>query len=157
MSDASVVDPHAPSSEDTLSRTSSANTAPPTPDDISRWQHHIGFEKFAESLQAAAKAAFPNQNKSRYSKVSVLLLSWEDEDPKLPVSMEVDKLEHIFRDLYGFQTELWRIPDQNSHLKVNQKIIDLISSEDDPKQHLFIVYYAGHAILTRDRLLAWTG
>ncbi len=33
-------------------------------------------------------------------------------------------------------------------MKVNQRIIDLIDVEDDPKEHLFIVYYAGHAILT---------
>jgi hypothetical protein len=84
------------------------------------------------------------------------MLSWEDEDPNLPVSLEIEKLEEVFKNVYGFQTEAWKIPDRSSHLKVNQKIIDLITLEEDPKQHLFIVYYAGHATLIRDRLLAWS-
>jgi hypothetical protein len=157
MSESSLPDSQSVSSEDHRSRASSPNTTPPTPDDISRWQSHISLQQFGEHLQAAANAVFPNKTKSRYSKVSVLLLSWEDEDPNLPVSLEVEKLENIFGNLYGFQTEAWKIPETNSHVKVNQKIIDLITAEDDPKQHLFIVYYAGHASLTRDRLLAWTG
>ncbi|KAE9371438.1 hypothetical protein N431DRAFT_483980 [Stipitochalara longipes BDJ] len=144
------------SSEEHRSRDSSPISAPPTPDDISRWQCHMSLQHFGESLQAAAEAVFPNRTKPRYSKVFALILSWEDEDPNLPVHLEIEKLEYIFRDLYGLQTEVWKIPNQNSHVRVNQKIIDLITLEDNPEQHLFVVYYAGHATLTRDRLLAWT-
>jgi hypothetical protein len=129
---------------------------PPTPDDISRWQDHIGLQEFGEGLQAAAKAVFPNSSKSRYSKVSVLMLSWQDEDPNLPVSIEIDHLNGVFRCIYGFETEIWKIPDSNCHAKLNRKVLDFVTTEDDPADQLFIVYYAGHARLTRDRLLAWT-
>jgi hypothetical protein len=83
-------------------------------------------------------------------------LCWEDEDPKLPVSIEIEKFIDVFKSDYGFDTEVWRIPGQNSHAKLNQKILNLIDTDNDPKDHLFIVYYGGHARLTHDRLLSWT-
>jgi hypothetical protein len=84
------------------------------------------------------------------------MLSWEDEDPNLPVSIEIEDLDNIFKHVYGFETEIWRIQDQNCHAVVTRKILDLVTIDDDPKEHLFIVYYAGHAKLTKDRLLSWT-
>jgi hypothetical protein len=47
---------------------------------------------FDEGLQAATRVTFPNTNKSSYSKVSVLMVSWEDEDPNLPLSIEMERL-----------------------------------------------------------------
>lgn len=135
---------------------SSTSTKPPTPDDISRWSCHISLQKFGEELQAAADAAFPNISTSRYTSVSVLMIMWEDEDPYLPVSIEIAKLHDIFQRLYGFKTEVWRIPGQKSHAKVNRKILDLADVEGNPSEHLLIVYYAGHGLLTTNRLLAWT-
>ena len=88
--------------------------------------------------------------------MSVLLLSWEDEDPKLPVSLEIKQLDNVFKNLYGFETETWEIPNQNCHGLLNRKILDFVMTEDDPADHLFIVYYGGHAKLTKDRLLSWT-
>jgi hypothetical protein len=65
---------------------SSANsTPPPTFADHDRWQYHIELEDFTKGLQAAANAVFPNNQISRYTKVFVLMLSWADEDPNLPV------------------------------------------------------------------------
>jgi hypothetical protein len=143
------------SDEDRSPSTSSSNASPPTPDDISRWQYHIDLQNFGKSLQAAAKAAFPNNSKSRYTKLSVLMLSWENEDPRLPVSIEIEELTEVFKNIYGFETEIWRIPDQNSHGMVSQKILDFAVMIDDPRDHLFIVYYAGHSKLTEDRQLSW--
>ena len=77
------------SSEEFDEYTSSPNSTPPaTLSDIDRWQHHISLQSFGDGLQAAANAVFPNVSNSRYSKVSVLMLCWEDEDPGLPVSLE---------------------------------------------------------------------
>jgi hypothetical protein len=104
----------------------------------------------------AANAIFPNTSKLRYKTVSTLLLSWEDEDPNLPVSIEINELSAVFENGYGFETEKWKIPDQNSHARLNRKILDFVVTEDDPRDYLFIVYYAGHAKLTSDRLLSWT-
>jgi hypothetical protein len=144
------------SSPDTIPLQDPSTTILPTPDDISRWQCHIDLERFGQSLHAAAKAVFPNTSKTRYKEVSVLMLCWEDEDPKLPVSVEIEKLDEVFRNKFGFHTDVWKIPGRNSHAKLTQRILDLIDTEDDPKDHLFIVYYGGHAKLTHDRLLSWT-
>jgi len=78
------------SSSEHRSDNSSSATAPPTPNDTNRWKSHISLQQFGERLQASAKAVFPNVAKSRYSKISVLMLSWEDQDPSLPISIEVE-------------------------------------------------------------------
>jgi hypothetical protein len=84
------------------------------------------------------------------------MLCWEDEDPQLPVSIEIQKLLEVFRDTYHYATEVWRIPDQGCHSKLNKKILDFTEIGSDSKEHLKIVYYAGHARLTKNRLLTWT-
>lgn len=156
MSTTSATSQPALSDEGHISFTTSPNTMPHTPDDISRWQCHIDLQNFGKGLQEAARAAFPNVSKSRYTNVSVLLLSWENEDPRLPVSIEIEELDEVFRNIYGFKTEIWKIQDQNCHGKVNQKILDFAVMIEDPRDHLFIVYYAGHSQLTKDRRLSWT-
>ncbi|KAH6713371.1 hypothetical protein BKA61DRAFT_552970 [Leptodontidium sp. MPI-SDFR-AT-0119] len=136
---------------------SSANsTPPPTFSDLDRWRYHIDFQKFSSDLQAAANAVFPNDTKSRYTKVSVLMLSWENEDPNLPVSQEIDKLYDVFKNQYRYETDRWTIPDENCHYKLTEKIMDYVKPAEDSKTHLKIVYYAGHARLTETRLLVWT-
>ena len=133
-----------------------ASTPPPSPHDIDCWQHHIDLKEFGEDLQIAARAVFPNGTKCRYSKVSVLLLSWEDEDPQLPVSLEIEKLFSVFHNIYHFDTEIWKIPDENPHYKLNQKVLDFVVPEPQSTNHLKIVYYAGHGRLSRERTLQLT-
>jgi hypothetical protein len=137
---------------------SSPNSTPPPPtfDDIDRWRYHTDLRKFGESLEKAANAVFPNDRKSRYSHVSVLMLSWADEDPMLPVSREIDELHRVFRDVYHFETDRWTIPDLDSHFKVTKKVMDFVKPTPDNKSKLKIVYYAGHARLMSTRGLAWT-
>lgn len=133
---------------------SSTGTTPPTPDDIDRWQYHINLQEFGHELQSAAKAVFPNTTRSRYTRVLVLMMCWDDEDPQLPVSLEISRLFRVFKEIYNFETEIWKIPDANCHAKVTQKILNFVG--DDDKEHLKIVYYAGHGRLTENRLLMWT-
>jgi len=136
---------------------SSPNTTPPPrADEIDQWQCHIGLQRFGQELQAAANKAFPNIEKSRYTNVYVLLLSWEDEDPNLPVSLEILKLLKVFKNIYRFETEIWHIPDQDCHAEVCQKILNFAKLGGNSKEHLKIVYYAGHGKLARNRLLSWT-
>ena len=140
---------------------SSLNTTPQSFDDFDRWQAHIGLKTFGEGLQAAAQAIFPNESRSRYTKVYVLMIYWENqdwqtEDPTLRISREVSNLQNTFVDIYNFQTEVWTIPDESCHLEVNQKILDFVKLGGDSDDHLKIVYYAGHTKLTKNRRLAWT-
>jgi len=127
---------------------------PPTAEEIDRLNYHNGLQKFGEALEEAAKAVLPNNAKSRYRNVHVLFLSWEDEDPQLPVSLEIAKLHDVFVNIYHFQSEIWHISSQNSHNKVSKKILEFVG--EDHKDDLKIVYYAGHGRLTQNRLLSWT-
>jgi hypothetical protein len=136
---------------------SSSSTAPPlTPHDIDRWSKHISLKEFGEDLQSAGRALFPNETKSRYTSVTVLVLSWQDEDPNLPVSLEISRLVDVFRSIYHFGVDEWKIPNQNSHWAVNQKIMTFVAPGPNDKEHLKIVYYAGHGRLTKTRSLEWT-
>jgi hypothetical protein len=136
--------------------TSNSTPPPPTAAEIDRWHYHTEMKRFGDSLQAATNAVFPNERRSRYSNVSVLMISWEDEDPRLPVSLEMEKLKRVFQDLYQFHTEHWKIPDQNSHHKLAKKIVDFVEPTEQSATHLKIIYYAGHARLLDTRGLAWT-
>jgi hypothetical protein len=114
---------------------SSSTAPPPTPHDIDRWSKHISLQEFGESIQSAARALFPNETKSRYTSVTVLVLSWQDEDPNLPVSLEISRLVDVFRNIYHFGVDEWKIPNQNSHWAVNQKIMTFVAPGPNDKEH----------------------
>lgn len=141
---------------DQFSVSTASTSPPPTPHDIDRWNRHISLQEFGEGLQDAAKALFPSERKSRYTNVTVLILSWQDEDPNLPVSVEISRLVHVFKDIYHYDVEEWQIPTQNSHWAVSRKIMEFVQPAPNDKEHLKIVYYAGHGRLTKTRLLEWT-
>lgn len=47
-----------------------ANSPPaPTSHNIDRWQHHTDLQIFGQELDAAAKSAFPDETKPRYSDI----------------------------------------------------------------------------------------
>jgi hypothetical protein len=104
----------------------------------------------------AANAVFPNNNTSRYEKVSVLMLSWADENTNLPVSIEVEMLASTFQLRYNYNVEQWKIPDENCHFELAAQVMKFVEPESDSKSHLKVVYYAGHARLLDTRALALT-
>ncbi|KAH7355341.1 hypothetical protein BKA65DRAFT_373259, partial [Rhexocercosporidium sp. MPI-PUGE-AT-0058] len=107
-------------------------------------------------VQNEANRSFPNDGASRYTRVFVLLIRWAEEDPKLPVSIELNDLSRLFSGDFGFQTETWQIPSDNSHNELSRKVLDFISVGNDDKRNLKIVYYGGHGVLTKGQQLAWT-
>jgi hypothetical protein len=135
----------------------SSTTPPPTPYELDFQHRHISLKQFGEGLQLAANTLFPSDSTSRYTKTSVLILCWEDEDPNLPVSIEISRLSYVFEHVYNFEVESWKIPTKHSHFQLNQKIGAFAQPEDDDRQHLKIVYYAGHARLAKNRTLVWAG
>lgn len=128
---------------------------PPTSKDLDHLQYHISLQDFGKQLQDAANAAYPNDQQSRYSNVYVLLLCWEDEDPKLPVSIEVEELHSLFEISYDFDVEIWKIPSHSSHNELNRKVLDFVSLGGDSKTDLKIVYYGGHGKLVYNRQASW--
>jgi hypothetical protein len=136
---------------------SPSSSPPPSPRELDFKQRHTSLKQFGEGLQHAAKTVFPNDTTSRYSKTSVLMLSWQDEDPNLPVSIEISRLSDVFEHMYKFEVDSWKIPAKHSHFELNQKIGAFVRPGDDGTQHLKIVYYAGHARLAKNRTLVWEG
>lgn len=128
---------------------------PPSSRDFDQLQYHIALQNIAEKLQTAANLAYPNDRRMRYAAVHALLLRWDDEDPKLPVSIEIDELREVFEDIYHFSVEVWKIPSEGSHKKLNQKVLDFVERGGDSKDHLKIVYYGGHGMLAHNRQSCW--
>ncbi len=133
----------------------SQSTTPPSLEEFDRWQAHISLQSFGEGLNAAAKAIFPNDGRSRYSKVYVLMLGWEDKESHLSAA-EGSKLLRIFKEIYHFDVEAWTIPSEGSKTDTYHKIADFISLGGDNDEHLKILYYAGQTRLIKNKELAWT-
>jgi hypothetical protein len=129
---------------------------PPTACEIDQWQRHISLQNFAEDLQNAAKSVYPNGPRSRYSSVYVLIFKWEVEDPKLPVSYEIAELRKVLDEIYHYNIEVFEIPEKRSHAKVSEKVNTFVAINEDSKDDLKIVYYAGHGKLSKTRDLLWT-
>jgi hypothetical protein len=129
---------------------------PLTLDELDRLLSHTTLQRFGEGLQIAANTIFPNADRqTKYSRTSVLLLYWDEEDPKLPVLGELSELSTTLRDVYHYDVEIWAIPSENSYRKLSRKILDFVDLGDE-KDHLKIVYYGGHGRLDRDKKLCFS-
>ncbi|KAI4257587.1 MAG: hypothetical protein L6R42_005559 [Xanthoria sp. 1 TBL-2021] len=121
--------------------------------DISLIDYHVkDVETLGKVLNTAAAAAFPRSGSSRYCDVYVLLLSWEDDD--LGVVREIDDLEEVFRDVYGYRAERWKIPSTTSHNSLVYRIMQALR-DFESKNKLFITYYGGHGFMNDDRQCVW--
>jgi hypothetical protein len=154
--DSSTYDDSTFNQSSTLSSLSSNNSSiPPRGEEIDRWQRHISLQNFAKDVERAAKSVYANESRSRYSQVHVLLLKWKTEDPKLPVSYEIAELCRVLDQVYHYDIQIFEIPDQRSHARVNEKISAFIAIDDDSKDDLKIVYYGGHSRLSATKDLVW--
>jgi hypothetical protein len=130
---------------------------PPRADELDRTLRHIVLKDWGKALQTAAKAIYPDDKKSRYSKVYVLLISWQTQDPKLPVEKEIKALREVFGSIYRYDIEEFRIPDSASHAAVSERINEFVKLNNDSSSDLKIVYYAGHSRLSRNKQeLLWS-
>lgn len=104
--------------------------------------HMADFSSFLSHLTDAVTAAWPDRFTMRYRKVKVLLMSWDRDD--LEVEPEARKLESVFRGLYHYDTEYWKIPSRRSAVELSRKVADLVD-EHGQEGNLLILYYGGHA------------
>ena len=123
-------------------------------------KRYLGPQTFLGDFQLtgsrkAAKSVFPNRNQcsSRYKNVQVVLMRWEDDD-NFGVSCELEDLDKVFRDDYGFETTTWLIPKELSLASIMAKAVALVSNAE-LESKLLIVYYGGHAAMTDDRQQMW--
>ena len=69
-------------------------------------------------------------------------MSWEKDDSD--VDAEIRPLESVFRGLYHYDTECWKIPSKRSAFELSRKIADLVDANGQ-EGNLLILYYGGHA------------
>lgn len=100
----------------------------------------------------AANRAFPNRGRSRYKTVNVCLIRWQDDE--LEVKSELDRLFHVFEELYGFNTQIWLIPERASQIQLTSMTCFFLQ-EFDAEDNLFIVYYGGHGTINQARQSQW--
>jgi hypothetical protein len=107
---------------------------PPPPDELDRLLSHVPLEDFGRRLQQAAQAVFPNDTKSRYTKVACPA-------PLLPVFGGTSGTCEISLNLSTtLRRKFWGIPSQNTHRALNGKIMEVVGLENDARDCLKIVY-----------------
>lgn len=119
---------------------------------ISTNAHIHDIQQFSKDLSAAVQAVWPTRHESRYADVQILILSWEDDD--LGVSEEIEDLQKTFHDLFNYQVTEWLIPQHKPERKLNLEVGKFLEKHDN-KDHLLIVYYAGHGFLNQQRVPMW--
>jgi hypothetical protein len=94
---------------------------------------------------------------SRYSVVKALLISWEESNLSQGYREEAAELQTLFQDL-RYDTEYYRIPVQDSHMKLHAFIINQCNILSDQRQeqkhetpHLLIIHYGGNGEQFDDR------
>jgi hypothetical protein len=85
--------------------------------------------------------------------VDALLLRWEEDD--LQVQAEIEDLQSLLRDIYGFSTETYLIPTKGSHVKLMSKVLSFVE-EHESGESLLIVYYGGHGLINKARQSTWS-
>ncbi|KAK8108540.1 hypothetical protein PG984_014341 [Apiospora sp. TS-2023a] len=81
-----------------------------------------------------------------YTKVAVLLLSWDKEIDDLKTDEEVSDLENVFKDKFMFETTrqvLTNDAAKSPQAQVNHYLAQFVY-ENDSKDTMLIIYYAGH-------------
>ncbi|KAK2050823.1 hypothetical protein LZ31DRAFT_561796 [Colletotrichum somersetense] len=135
---------------------SSSDGAPRTAThDVSRVSYHVKhLGSFAQTLEDSANRAFPNRGRSsqRYTKAQALLLHWGCDD--LFVLPELEDLERCLREDYGYDTDIFPIPSENSHLELMMQVGKLIK-DHEAQDTLFLIYYGGHARIDESRQSTW--
>lgn len=147
--------PRRGSGEDsTYGSSAGGDRTPSATHDISRVNYHIkDISDFAKTLENSAARAFPTRGRSqRYKKVQSLLLYWGKDD--LFVLPELEDLEKCFREHYSFETDVFSIPSENSHLELMMRVGQMIK-EHESDDTLFVIYYGGHARIDESRQSTW--
>ncbi|KAI5861215.1 hypothetical protein GGS23DRAFT_158421 [Durotheca rogersii] len=122
-----------------------AQEAPPPPPE----RHE--FESFARHLQDAAMLIYRQTQKSPYTKASVLLLSWSEDNS---VEEDLVGLDQVLRDRFNYRTERFAIPaTATASTKLGIRMASFL--ERAGPDHLLIIYYAGYAYAGADNQLFW--
>ena len=75
----------------------------------------------------------------------MLLLSWKDDN--LGVNKEILRLEQVFSNLYRYNVVKFTIPKEAPGNATISRVLSFL--EKNGKSRLLIIYYAGHARLSK--------
>ena len=102
----------------------------------------ISYKAFLDTATQAFSGAFPSSSESKYQRVVVLLLRWEDDDTD--VAKDLSKLQDVFEKCYHFTTKTWIIPSSRSDATLSQCLYDFRDANAS-SGNLLIVYYGGRS------------
>ncbi|KAK5739420.1 hypothetical protein LTR17_005325 [Elasticomyces elasticus] len=99
---------------------------------------------------------------SRYQRVRVLLLSWEQsdsDDENVTAQLRIMhgqlcSLRKILHRLWNFEVEEWRIPRRYAYGEMSGKLNAFVKDWNDGKT-LLILYYGGHGGMDKNRHAIW--
>ena len=88
-----------------------------------------------------------------------MFLRWEEDVFITPginngIQGEIDELERVFVHDYGFETEIYLIPSQDSQRSLQRKIFTF-QEKHDKREELLVVYYGGHGVLNDLNQSVW--
>ncbi|KAL8826149.1 MAG: hypothetical protein Q9191_003973, partial [Dirinaria sp. TL-2023a] len=120
--------------------------------------HLVSMHDFVNNLNIAVTGVLARSG-NLYEKVSVLFLRWEDDIFLKPgvnngVQGEIDQLERVFTNDYGFATETYLIPSKDSQRSLQKKIFKF-QDDHDRRSELLLVYYGGHGSLNNLNQSTW--
>ncbi|OAA56088.1 hypothetical protein ISF_07686 [Cordyceps fumosorosea ARSEF 2679] len=115
-----------------------------------------GIESFRNDLQTTANRILSATNRGRYFDVRALLLVWQDDDDAASVHAAIRELADVFEKQYQFAFQIQTIPSTEHGLAKDtwrwlSRTLDRFADEDDRRDVLKIVYYAGHTFLDESR------
>lgn len=115
-----------------------------------------GIESFKNDLQNTATKIISASNRGRYAAVRVLLLMWQDDDQPATVHAAVQELADVFEKYYRYTFQIQVIPAPEPGLARDtwrwlSRTLDRFAEDDDHRDVLKIVYYAGHTFLDGNR------
>lgn len=95
-----------------------------------------------EEYITGALEQFQPQREQRYAAVTVLLLSWKDNDLRL-LDEELQELEDLFRNSFQYLVTRYQIPSKSPQYQLGKHMSDFLI-DHGTEGNLIIVYYGGH-------------
>ena len=67
----------------------------------------------------------------------------------------VNELRDVFNDVYHYATEEWKIPSNDSHFELSDRLRQFVK-DHRTIDSLLIIYYGGHDGMNDDRQCIWS-
>jgi hypothetical protein len=115
--------------------------------------HSAEYEKVNSALQIAwnnVMSLGSYSSAASYSKVSVLLLSWEADIDDLKVQDEVKRLGKLFEETFNYTVKYQQLVEERKSRRTPQAQMNaavanfVLESDSTNEKSLMLVYYAGH-------------